>query len=86
MFSFIRPGPHTSTFEYILLCVVIGFIAVGAFIASRPIFDRHAPATPLVLLLNGGVSALLLLAFVTVSIALGSEIYRCDVLAIPNCD
>jgi hypothetical protein len=86
MFSFIRPGPHTSSFEYVLLCVLIGLIAVGAFIAGRPIIDGVAPATRRVLLLNGGVSALLLLAFVTLSIALGSEIYRCDVLGIPNCD
>jgi hypothetical protein len=28
----------------------------------------------------------LCLAFVVLSVGLGSDIYRCDVLGIPNCD
>ena len=86
LFSFIRPGPHTSGFEYVLLAVVLAFIAVGAFIAGRPLFDRVAPPAPRILILNGALSALLLLVFVILSVAPGSEIYRCDVLGIPNCD
>jgi hypothetical protein len=35
---------------------------------------------------NGVVSALLFVVFATLAIALGSEIYRCDLLQIPNCD
>ena len=36
-------------------------------------------------LLNGIIAALLLVAFAMLSIGLGSGIYRCDVLQIPNC-
>jgi hypothetical protein len=35
---------------------------------------------------NGVVAALLLAAFAMLSVGLGSDIYRCDVLQIPNCD
>jgi hypothetical protein len=86
LFSLIRPGPHTSAFEYFLLAVVLGFIAVGAFISARPLFDQGARPWLRIYLLNGAVGALMLLMFVVLSVALGSEIYRCDVLGIPNCD
>ena len=85
-FSFIRPGPHTSPFEYVLLAVVLGFIAVGAFIAARPLFERRAAPSPRTYILNGAVGALMLAVFLILSVGLGSEIYRCDVLRIPNCD
>ena len=86
LFSFIRPGPHTSAFEYVLLAGVLGFIAVGAFITVRPLFDQGARPWPRIYMLNGALGALMLVVFVILSIALGSEIYRCDVLGIPNCD
>ena len=85
-FSIIRPGPHTSAFEYVLLAVVLGLIAVGAFIAGRPLLDRVERPRPWIYMLTGAVSALLLVVFLTLSVALGDEIYRCDVLGIPNCD
>ena len=86
LFSFIRPGPHTSGFEYLLLAVVLALIAVGAFIAGRPLFDRTAPPASRIFIVNGAISVLLLLVFLVLSVAIGTEIYRCDVLRIPNCD
>ena len=86
LFSFIRPGPHTSAFEYLLLAAVLAFIAVGAFITTRPLFDQSARPWPRIYMLNGALGALMLVVFVILSVALGSEIYRCDVLGIPNCD
>src|SRR5687768_1377886 len=68
LFSFIRPGPHTSGFEYVLLAVVLAFIGVGAFIAGRPLSDRGAPQATGVFILNGTVSALLLVIFVILSV------------------
>lgn len=85
-FSFIRPGPHTSPFEHALLFVVLGCIPVGAFIAARPLFDKSTRRTGDVYLLNGAVAAFMLCVFVILSTALGAEIYRCDVLGVPNCD
>lgn len=85
-FSFIRPGPHTSSFELVLLVVVLGCIPAGAFIAARPLLDRSARPGPRTFLLNGTLAAFMLVVFVILSAAVGSEIYRCEVLGIPNCD
>lgn len=85
-FSVIRPGPHTSAFEYVLLFGVIGCMPIGAFIAARPLFERDGVWRRRVHVLNGIVAALMLIAFLSISFALGNEIYRCDVLKIPNCD
>jgi uncharacterized membrane protein len=85
-FSLIRPGLHTSAREYVLLAIVLLLLPAGAFIALSPMLRRGADGTRRFYLLNGLIAALLLVAFAVLSIALGSEIYRCDVLKIPNCD
>ena len=84
-FSFIRPGPHTSTFEYVLLAVVLACLPVGAFIAAQPMLKRGADGRR-VHLANAVVALVMLALFVILSVGLGSDIYRCDVLQIPNCD
>ena len=86
VFSFIRPGPHTSSFEMILLAIVLACIAVGAFIAAGLLWGGSARRSVRVYLLNGTISALMLVVFVVLTAALGGEIYRCEVLEIPNCD
>ena len=86
LFSFIRPGAHTSSFELVLLGVVLACIPVGAFSAARPLFDRSADRPMRTYLLNGTISAVMVAMFVVVTAALGQEIYRCDVLGIANCD
>jgi len=85
-FSLIRPSPHTSGREYALLAVVLLLIPVGAFIAARPMLlsgregrRRFYPA-------NAAVAVLLSVTFVMLAVGLGTDIYRCDVLGIPNCD
>ena len=85
-FSLIRPGPHTSGREYVLLFVVVCLLPVGAFVAVRPMLRGETTGRRTIYLLNGIIAALLLVAFAMLSIGLGSEIYRCDVLQIPNCD
>jgi hypothetical protein len=80
-FSLIRPGLHTSPGEYVLLVAVLLLLPMGAVIAIRPMLETRR-----LYLVNAAVAALLLVAFVAVSIGLGSDIYRCDVLRIPNCD
>jgi hypothetical protein len=85
-FSFIRPGPHTSAFEYVLLVAVLGCLPVGAFIAARPLFGRAADPKWGAYALNGLVAAVMIVLFVWLSVGLATEIYRCDVLNIPNCD
>jgi hypothetical protein len=85
-FSFIRPGLHTSAIEYALLVFVIGCLPVGAFISARPLWNRDAGGARHLHALNAVVAATLLVGFAVLTAALGSEIYRCDVLQIPNCD
>jgi hypothetical protein len=84
-FSFIRPGPHTSAFEYVLLAVVLACLPVGAFVAAQPMLKRGADGKR-VHLANAAVALVMLALFVILSFGLGSDIYRCDVLQIPNCD
>ena len=86
LFSLIRPGIHTSAFEYVLLAIVLFLIPVGAFIAIRPMLEKGSDGKRKFYLANGVLAAILLLVFVLLSVGLGSDIYRCDVLQIPNCD
>ncbi len=85
-FSLIRPGVHTSPLEYILLPIVLLLLPVGAFIAIRPMLRKEADAKRKFYPVNGILAALLLVVFVLISVAFGSEIYRCEILQIPNCD
>lgn len=85
-FSLIRPGVHTSPLEYVLLLIVLLLLPVGAFIALRPLLQRGSDGKRRFYLVNGATAALLLGGFAAISIGLGSDIYRCDVLQIPNCD
>ncbi|MGH7180150.1 MAG: hypothetical protein ACREJC_22420, partial [Tepidisphaeraceae bacterium] len=85
-FSFIRPGLHTSAFEYVLLVLVLGCLPVGAFIAARPMLERGADGRRRIYLLNAILAAFMVVVFVILSAGLAADIYRCDVLQIPNCD
>jgi hypothetical protein len=85
-FSLIRPGIHTSAREYVLLAVVLVLIPIGAFVAARPMLQRGPDGRRRFYLLNAVLATLLSAAFVTLVAGLGSEIYRCDVLRVPNCD
>lgn len=85
-FSLIRPGVHTSPFEYVLLIIVLLLLPAGAFIAIRPMLQRGVDGKRKFYLLNGILAAILLIVFVLISVAFAEELYRCDVLQIPNCD
>jgi len=85
-FSFIRPGLQTSPLEYALLGLVLGCLPAGAFIAARPLLARHAAGRRRFYLLNAVVAALMVVVFVLLAAGLGADIYRCEVLRIPNCD
>lgn len=85
-FSLIRPAAHTSRFEYALLITAILLILAGALVAFLPMAQRGPDGRRKFYLVNGIVGALLIAVFVLIAVALGEEIYRCDVLQIPNCD
>ncbi|HET9588805.1 MAG TPA: hypothetical protein VFO91_08455 [Anaerolineales bacterium] len=85
-FSLIRPAIHTGPHEYLVLFIVLLLIPVGSYIALQPILHRGAEGRRRFYPVSVLLAAVLLMVFVTLSAALGSEIYRCDVLQIPNCD
>jgi hypothetical protein len=55
-------------------------------IALRPVVHPGAAGQRRFLLLNGLLAALLVALFAALAVGLGSDIYTCDVLQIPNCD
>src|SRR5262245_33153510 len=59
---------------------------VGAFFAARPMFQRSVDGKRHFYIVNAAIAALLSVAFVVLVLALGDEVYRCDVLGRPNCD
>ena len=85
LFSWIRPGPHTSRFEYLLLFVVLACLPLGAFIAARPMFAGRDGRRQFHVL-NAFVAIVMLGVFAVVAVALGGDIYRCDIQQIANCD
>lgn len=85
-FSLIRPGIHTSPFEYVLLFGSVLLLPVGAFSTLRPVFQQGAAGQRRFYVLNGLLAGLLVMAFVALAATLGSEIYSCDILQVPNCD
>ena len=85
-YSLLRPQGPQPVGEYALLftsLLVLPFI--GAFIAARPMLQKEDGKRKFYLL-NSIIVAILLIFSITLSIGLGTEIYRCDVLHIPNCD
>jgi hypothetical protein len=85
-FSLIRPGTDTSALEHVLLAVVLLCLPAGAFVVVRPMRGAQRARHRSSYLVNGLLAALILAVFLWLSIGLGSDINRCDVLQIPNCD
>ena len=85
-FSLIRPGVHTGPMEIPLLVVVLLLLPVGAFIALRPLRSTDAHGRRRVPVVNVLVALALVCGFLVIGGALGEEIVRCDVLAVPHWD
>ncbi len=85
LLALLRPDGHSTPLEYALLATVLLLLPAGAFVALTPATLRPAtfPRPPLA---NAAIAALLLGGFALVSFALFEDIYRCELLAIPNCD
>ena len=85
-FSIIRPAGGTSPAEYVLLAFALLVLPIGAGVALWPAFVRPAHKTRGVPLVNGVIAAVLIAVFVAVAAGWASDIYRCDILRVPNCD
>jgi hypothetical protein len=73
-------------FEFVLLFMVVLLIPVGAFLAAHPLLQNGADGTRRFYAVNAILATILCMVFVVLSVGLGSETYRCDILGIPNCD
>lgn len=70
---------------YIIFAVLaLGFI--GGVVTLVPLFRKDVNGTRRFFVFNALVGIALILFFTVVGYALGEEIYRCDILKIPNCD
>lgn len=85
-FSWIRPGVETSPQEYVLLFAAVLLLPAGAYVALRPMLRRDDRGQHRFHIVNSIAAMALLAFFVLLVSALGPEIYRCDVLHVPNCD
>jgi hypothetical protein len=86
LFSWVRPAPHTSPREYAVLAIVLLLLPAGALWTLIPSLTRDADGKRMFHAANTAVAMLLILFFLAVAGALGSEIYACEVLQVPNCD
>ncbi|HNY40447.1 MAG TPA: hypothetical protein PKJ41_08625 [Bryobacteraceae bacterium] len=84
VFTWIRPGLHSSPQEYVLLAVVLLLIPMGAMWALIPSLSRGPDGKRKFHATNAAVAMGLVLFFVAV--ALGAEIYACEVMHAPYCD
>jgi hypothetical protein len=77
----IRPTGHTSLIELVLLGLSLMWAGYGAMRIIQPM--RMASPWSVVRMISGlGLFALILM----VTYAISDEIYRCDIIRVPNCD
>ncbi len=86
LFSLIRPGMHTSPREVVLLAIVLLLMPVGAMVAMLPSVGRDGTGRRRLYVFNCAVAVALVAVFAVIASALGSEIYACEYLKVPNCD
>lgn len=79
-------GFRTNPLGHIVFLAVILMIPVGSVIALRSAVQQRPGETRKVYVVNLILGAVTLLFFVVLASALIMEVYRCDVLLIPNCD
>ena len=79
-------GLRTNPLGYFVIITSILLIPIGSIIALRPIFQKGPNEKRRIYVVNLVLGTALLLIFVFIAGGLLEEIYRCDVLRIPNCD
>jgi hypothetical protein len=70
----------------VIFASVFLLLPLGAFIALRPLLQGRTRGAFGWAIAEIAVAAVLMALFLLVSVGLGEEIYRCEILQIPNCD
>jgi hypothetical protein len=79
--SFLRPNGETTSYEQLLVLILIALVGIGGLVALVPILkDKRLYV----------VNILIGVAFIAFALfagyGLGIDFYHCDILKIPNCD
>jgi len=85
LYSFLGSFPAIRNSPYIPLILLFLF-PIGAFIVTRPMLQKGITGTRTFYALNAVLALIILGVFVVFSYGLGQDLYRCEVLKIPNCD
>lgn len=79
--SLLRPLGQTTSYEQILVLVLIALVGVGGIVSLLPILkDRR------LYVINVVVGVALVAFAMFGGYGLGYDFYKCDILQIPNCD
>ncbi len=79
--TWLRPDTHSNPLEWTIIAIALLLMPAGAYLALRPTFALNR-----FFWFNAFVAVILVGIFLTLSYAIGEEVYRCEVLGIPNCD
>jgi ethanolamine transporter EutH len=77
------PAIRNST---LLPLILLLLLPIGAYVAARPMLQKDESGKRKMLILNSIVAVTLIALFIPVFFGLGQDMYRCDILHIPNCD
>ena len=79
--SLLRPLGQTTSYEQLLVLVLLALVGVGGLVALSPIWrDRR------LYLVNAMVGLVFIIFSIFLGYGLGVDFYHCDILQIPNCD
>lgn len=79
--SLLRPLGQATGYEQILVLILVALVGVGGIVALLPMLKDRRPY-----LVNAIVGAALVAFALFAGYGLGMDVYRCDILKIPNCD
>jgi hypothetical protein len=79
-------GMRTNPLGHFVFVTSILLMPIGSIVALRPALKKGADGKRRGYVVNILFGAVTLLFFIVLASALITEVYRCDVLLIPNCD
>jgi hypothetical protein len=85
IYSFLGSFPIIRNSPFFPLLLLL-FFPVGAYIATRPMLQKTPGAKRKIYAINSILAVVVVAIFLILFYALSEELYRCEVLKIPNCD
>ncbi|MEN9557834.1 MAG: hypothetical protein RL141_203 [Candidatus Parcubacteria bacterium] len=79
--SLLRPMGQTTGYEQVLVLTLIALVGAGGVVALLPLLKDKR-----LYIVNAIVGVVLIAFSLFAGYGLGVDVYRCDILNIPNCD